>query len=421
MPLQRCTRDGGCDFEEAGLVLDANWRWVHKVGGYSNCYVDGSWDAELCPDPETCQLNCAVEGVNAEGYQNTYGVLTEPDGIKLQFISEGGNVGSRLYMTDGNESYKMFQLMNKEFAMDVDVSTLHCGMNGAVYFVEMDALGGHDSAFNKAGAKFGTGYCDAQCPQEKFDWREGHGICCHEMDIWEANREAAAFTPHPCSTTGPEKCEGTSCGDGSKGERYQGVCDKDGCDMNAYRMGAQNFYGAGPEFDVDTTKPLTVVTQFITTNGTDDGDLFEIRQVYFQDGQIIPHANSTLSGVAGNSITDEFCNTQKRAFGDEDHHQAIGGLKKMGEALRRGMVLSVSLWDDFSTQMRWLDSTFPVGASPGTPGVQRGPCDGSTSGPAHVRQAHRDSFVTYTNIKYGETGSTFPNAIPRQLASTVHV
>ncbi len=35
------------------------------------------------------------------------------------------------------------------------------------YFVEMDADGGA-SRFptNQAGAKFGTGYCDAQCPQD---------------------------------------------------------------------------------------------------------------------------------------------------------------------------------------------------------------------------------------------------------------
>ena len=36
----------------------------------------------------------------------------------------------------------MFNLMNKEFTFDVDVSMLECGLNGALYFVEMDADGG---------------------------------------------------------------------------------------------------------------------------------------------------------------------------------------------------------------------------------------------------------------------------------------
>jgi cellulose 1,4-beta-cellobiosidase len=50
--------------------------------------------------------------------------------------------------------YQMFNLVNREFSFDVDVSTLPCGLNGALYFVEMDEDGG-ESKFpgNKAGAK----------------------------------------------------------------------------------------------------------------------------------------------------------------------------------------------------------------------------------------------------------------------------
>jgi len=47
--------------------------------------------------------------------------------------------------------------------MDVDVSNLPCGLNGAVYFSEMEADGGSSKfTTNKAGAKYGTGYCDSQ-------------------------------------------------------------------------------------------------------------------------------------------------------------------------------------------------------------------------------------------------------------------
>lgn len=61
----------------------------------------------------------------------------------------------------------MFNLLNKEFTFDVDVSNLPCGLNGAVYFSQMDADGGLSKyPTNKAGAKYGTGYCDAQCPQD---------------------------------------------------------------------------------------------------------------------------------------------------------------------------------------------------------------------------------------------------------------
>ena len=61
----------------------------------------------------------------------------------------------------------MLQLLGQEFTFDVDVSNLPCGLNGALYFSEMDADGGMAKyPTNKAGAKYGTGYCDSQCPQD---------------------------------------------------------------------------------------------------------------------------------------------------------------------------------------------------------------------------------------------------------------
>lgn len=48
----------------------------------------------------------------------------------------------------------MFKLKNMEFTFDVDVSNLPCGLNGALYFVKMDADGGVSQyPTNKAGAK----------------------------------------------------------------------------------------------------------------------------------------------------------------------------------------------------------------------------------------------------------------------------
>merc|ERR1711933_647108 len=99
-------------------------------------------------------------------------------------------------MGKDTEHYEMFKLKNREFSVDVDVKSLTCGMNGALYFVAMDADGGKGLNNNEAGAKFGTGYCDAQCPHD-IKWFGGTanvdgamGSCCTELDIWEANREA---------------------------------------------------------------------------------------------------------------------------------------------------------------------------------------------------------------------------------------
>jgi len=101
-----------------------------------------------------------------------YGISTpEAGALKLNFVTAGGdggqNVGSRVYLMNGDDKYRLFNLLNKEFTLDVDVSNLPCGLNGAVYFSEMDEDGGL-SRFegNQAGAKYGTGYCDSQCPQD---------------------------------------------------------------------------------------------------------------------------------------------------------------------------------------------------------------------------------------------------------------
>jgi cellulose 1,4-beta-cellobiosidase len=231
-----------------------------------------------------------------------------------------------------------------------------------------------------------------------------YGACCQEMDIWEANRAATAFTPHPCNTTQVFACQGTECGNG-QAQRYQGVCDKDGCDMNPYRNGNKQFYSPGANYTVDTSKKVTVVTQFITTDGTSNGDLKEIRRVYVQDGKVIQNAKVAIAGLEPvNSITDEYCSAQKKAFGGAvNHHEQLGGLKKMGEAIGRGMVLAMSIWDDAGGFMSWLDQ------DPGTgePGVGRGPCPTTAGRPADLIRDYPDAKVVFSNIRSGDIGSTF--------------
>ena len=78
------------------------------------------------------------------------------------------NIGSRVYLlSEDDTTYEMFNLKNQEFTFDVDMSNLPCGLNGALYLSAMDADGGISKfTGNKAGAKYGTGYCDTQCPHD---------------------------------------------------------------------------------------------------------------------------------------------------------------------------------------------------------------------------------------------------------------
>lgn len=73
--------------------------------------------------------------------------------------------GSRLFMMGSDDtSYQMFKLLNREISFEVDVSKLPCGISANINFLAMDEDGGMARyPENKAGARFGTGYCDASC------------------------------------------------------------------------------------------------------------------------------------------------------------------------------------------------------------------------------------------------------------------
>jgi cellulose 1,4-beta-cellobiosidase len=99
--------------------------------------------------------------------------------------------------------------------------------------------------------------------------------------------------------------------------------------------------------------------------------LNEIKRFYVQNGNIIPNSMSTITGVTGNSITDSFCAAQKTAFGDTNEFAVKGGLATVSQALNTGMVLVMSIWDDHTADMLWLDAPYPPTKSPSAPGVTR--------------------------------------------------
>ena len=225
------------------------------------------------------------------------------------------------------------------------------------------------------------------------------------MDIWEANSISAAYTPHVCSPVGQSKCTSdATCGNGNY--RQTGTCDKDGCDFNSYRLGNHTFYG--PQGNVNTASKFTVVTQFITTDGTANGDLSEIRRLYVQNGKVIKNSKTDITGITTtSSITDNFCAQQKTAFGDTNTFKAKGGLKAMGNAFSAGMVLVMSVWDDYAAQMLWLDSTYPTTAASTKAGAARGTCATTSGKPSDVESTTPNASVTFSYIKFGALNSTY--------------
>nr|BAF57301.1 putative glycosyl hydrolase family7 [uncultured symbiotic protist of Reticulitermes speratus] len=406
----------GSSSVSGSIVLDSNWRWVHD-SGTTNCYDGNLWSTDLCPSSDTCTSKCYIEGAD---YSGTYGITSSGSKLTLKFVTKGSystNIGSRVYLLKDENTYETFKLKNKEFTFTVDDSKLDCGLNGALYFVAMDADGGKAkySSF-KPGAKYGMGYCDAQCPHDmKFisgkanvdDWKpqdndenSGNGklgTCCSEMDIWEGNAKSQAYTVHACTKSGQYECTGQQCGDTDSGDRFKGTCDKDGCDYASWRWGDQSFYGEGKT--VDTKQPLTVVTQFV-------GDpLTEIRRVYVQGGKTINNSKTSNLADTYDSITDKFCDATKEASGDTNDFKAKGAMSGFSTNLNTAQVLVMSLWDDHTANMLWLDSTYPTDST--KTGASRGPCAVSSGVPKDVESQHGDATVIYSDIKFGAINSTF--------------
>ncbi|KAJ0120789.1 glycosylhydrolase family 7-1 [Diaporthe amygdali] len=368
LTTSKCTTTGGCVEQNTSVVLDWNYRWIHTAD-YASCTTSTGINSTLCPDQATCSQNCLIEGANYTGA----GIVTSGSSMTLsQYVPSASGLSSvspRVYLLDNdNSNYVSFQLLGQELTFDVDLSTLPCGQNGALYLSEMDITGGR-SELNTGAANYGAGYCDAQCPVET--WKNGtlntdkSTFCCNEMDILESNRAAAAFTPHPCAD------------DASN-------CDKGGCGFNPYNQGFKDYWATGGT--VDTSKPFTVITQFITDDGTTSGTLSEIRRIYQQGSVTVP---SAISAPSGDSINSTWCSA---VDGSADQ---FGNLKTMGQALGRGMVLAFSMWNDAGGYMNWLDEG------------SNGPCNATEGNPTLIQQNEPGTHVVFSNIKWGDIGSTF--------------
>ena len=198
------------------------------------------------------------------------------------------------------------------------------------------------------------------------------------MDLWEANEYATALTPHTCNHTGLYECTGAECS-------WSGVCDQWGCGWNPYQLGHEGFYG--PHLTVDTTKIFTVVTQFPTfPNGT----LKAINRLYVQNGKVIQSQPVNVTGSPDyTGIDAAYCAPSASRF------VPLGGVPEIGAALARGMVLIFTIWWDTGGYMNWLDTG------------SAGPCNTTEGNPTVIVTEVPNPSVVFSNIKWGEIGSTY--------------
>jgi hypothetical protein len=134
---------------------------------------------------------------------------------------------------------------------------------------------------------------------------------------------------------------------------------------------------------VDPTKKITVVTQFITADGTDNGNLKEVRRLYVQGGKVIHNNNKTDNGKVYDSINDAYCGGE---------YKSKGGDAAWSKSFQRGAVLAMSIWTDGS--MAWLDSD------------NKGGCGGGSSKDELIK-ANPNAYVEYSNIRLGNIDTTY--------------
>ncbi|CAH7681829.1 cellulose 1,4-beta-cellobiosidase precursor [Phakopsora pachyrhizi] len=423
LPMKSCTKSG-CETLKTSITMDADMRPLKDMSGAKDCIVNNMWDPTLCPDADTCAKNCVLGDVDYKAN----GVTVDGDSLTMELFPPNNGTGSRLYLLEGDE-YKIFKLLNKEISVDVDLSNLPCGTNAAFYFSEMDPKGG-DPTSKTSTAPAGLGYCDAQSPTsmkfikgkanfKKSDDGKGNtvgglGYPCQELDIIEGNSISQVFTPHPCLEKA-EVCKAEDC------KKDGGVCDSPGCDFNPYRMGDTEFYG--PKKVVDTTKKMTITTQFIAKGG----ELVEIRRLWVQNGKVVKNSKVKIPGVKSfNSISSEFCSAIRNFTSTPDTFEKNGGLKRMGEIFgeeggagkdvksgKPGATLVFSIWiDSGKDHMLWLDGTLGSG-----PAGSRGTCEDSNSTPEFIRKNSPKAFVKFSNLREGELGSTFEGACAKKTHS----
>ncbi|KAI8446517.1 glycoside hydrolase [Phakopsora pachyrhizi] len=341
----------GCRDLKTHLTMDADRRPLVDVNGTSSCLSSNiTWNEKICSDPKSCSKNCALGKVN---YTESEVISTQGHSVTLKLFNKEKQDGTRFYVMDSKELYKLFQLKNQEVSFEVDVSNAPAGVNAALYFVGMEADGGKSKA-NQAGAPYGTGFCSSKCPTNlRFVNGKANvlvptliapitnfgtmGSCCPEVDVWQANQVSQTFSAHPCISNKPVTCHGMSC-------KPDTLCaSSHSCDFSSLRAADRNFYGTSKT--INTMKKFRVVTQFITDDGTSSGDLVEIRRLYVQDDKVIENTRILVprQSFAFNSVTDEFCSNSTAAIQQKDSFKYKGGLEALGRAMDDGMVMVLSL------------------------------------------------------------------------------
>ncbi|PLW27200.1 hypothetical protein PCANC_26120 [Puccinia coronata f. sp. avenae] len=412
LKIQSCRSDIECSEKRLSITLDADLRPLQVLEGIESCVSEEerAWNATYCADSERCAEKCSLGGVK---YKSVHGVTTHDHSVNLRLFTRGKLTESRVYLLGNKKRYHLFHLKNRQFSFEVDASQVPCGVDAALYFTSMQADGGL-SRTNRAGAMYGTGYCDAQCPTSLrfIDGKaniegsgelgnqvfENLGACCPELDLWEGNALMQAYGAHPCVFPSISTCEGVGCT--AKG----GLCDQSGCGFASQKVDGNGFYG--PNKTIDTQHKFTVVTQFHTSNGTDLGELVEIRQFFVQHGVLIPQQGLRLPGQDFfDSINKSFCESVTTR--SENEFQNRGGMEAISRAMDQGLVLVMGIWTGEVTNTLGSIQKVPATRRASLRTINEGICPRETRTQPFVQKHYPHASVKFSNLRIEPINSSW--------------
>jgi cellulase len=150
-------------------------------------------------------------------------------------------------------NFKNFSLLGKTLSYDIDVSTVGCSCNAALYFVSMPGFTQSGQADPTSGRDY---YCDAN---------EVGGEYCWELDTYEGNKYTVQTTPHKC--------------DSAAGQHIWN-CDRGGCGQNAWYADNKGMCPDG-SCKINTSQPYNHAVTYVSTNG----QLSRVHNQFTQNGK----------------------------------------------------------------------------------------------------------------------------------------
>jgi len=120
------------------------------------------------------------------------------------------------------------KLFGRKLEYDIDMSTVGCSCNAALYLVSMP---GFNTDHKPAKGNDNDYYCDAN---------KVGGVWCWEQDTFEGNKYTMATTPHNCKEP---------AGD------YISSCDRGGCAVNIFNVDKKAMC-PDSSCKIDTSKPF---------------------------------------------------------------------------------------------------------------------------------------------------------------------